>query len=168
MGKENMSKSGEKINTFNSALEIGSRIVALLCASYPDSLDIQKIIRLDYLMIHSGDVGGPESLHPPVPHRSGELLVKHELVRRGIYLMMSRGLIKQLAEPDGFKYLAEDEAGTFVSSFKSIYYNELRNRANWTISTYSKHSISELDLLAKKFFGTLQSQFQFSEKSYGN
>ncbi len=168
MGKEKMSKPVEKINTFNSALEIGSRIVALLCASYPDPLDIQKIIRLDYLMIHSGDVGGPESLHPPIPHRSGELLIKHELVRRGIYLMMSRGLIKQLSEPDGFKYIAEDEAGNFVSSFKSSYYNELINRANWTISTYSNHSTSELDLLAKKFFGTLQSQFQFSEKSYGN
>lgn len=168
MGKEKMSKSAAKISTFNSALEIGSRIVALLCASYPDPLDIQKIIRLDYLMIHSGDVGGPESLHPPVPHRSGELLIKHELVRRGIYLMMSRGLIIQLSEPDGFKYLAEDEAGTFVSSFKSPYYNELRNRASWAISTYSSYSISELDLLAKKFFGTLQSQFQLSEKSYGD
>lgn len=167
MGEEKMSKI-IKINTFNSALEIGSRIVALLYASYPSPLDIQKIIRLDYLMIHSGDVGGPESLHPPIPQRSGELLIKHDLVRRGIYLMISRGLIKQLSEPDGFKYVADDEASTFVSSFKSSYYNDLCKRADWVISTYSEHSVADLDNIAQKFFGTLQSQFQISEKVTGN
>jgi len=156
-----------KINTFNSALEIGSRVVALLCSSYPEPLDIQQIIRLDYLVIHSGDVGGPESLHPPIPHRSGELLVKHELVKRGLYLMMSRGLVKQLAEPDGFKYLAEDEAGTFVSSFKSAYYKEMQNRTEWVISTYSKYSVSMLDSLTQKFFGMFNYQFQAVEKSQG-
>ncbi|MDD4616370.1 MAG: threonine transporter [Alphaproteobacteria bacterium] len=162
-----MTHLAEKTSTFNSALEIGSRVVALLYAAYPDPLDIQKIIRLDYLMIHSGDVGGPESLHTPVPHRSGELLIKHELVQRGIYLMMSRGLIKQLPEVDGFKYVAEDDAGMFVSSFRSEYYKQLKMRAAWVIELYSNHTIAALDLLAKKFFGSWHLQFQNAENSHG-
>ncbi len=159
-----MTQPSLKINTFNSALEIGTRVVMLLCAAYPESLDVQKIIRLDYLMIHSGDVDGPESLHTPVPHRSGELLVKHELIQRGIYLMMSRGLIKQLSESDGFKYIAEDDAGAFISSFESDYYKELKDRAEWVIKRYAAHSVMELDILAKKFFGSWHVQFQDSEK----
>lgn len=159
-----MTQPSMKVNTFNSALEVGTRVVILLCAAYPESLDVQKIIRLDYLMIHSGDVDGPESLHTPVPHRSGELLVKHELVQRGLYLMMSRGLIKQLSESDGFKYMAEDEAGSFISSFESNYYKELKERAEWTIKKYAAHSIMDLDILARKFFGSWHIQFQNIEK----
>src|SRR6266550_1334091 len=162
-----MGKSAAKFNTFNSALEIGSRVVALLYAAYPEALDIQRIIRLDYFVIHSGDVGGPDSLHPPIPHRSGELLVKHELIQRGIYLMMSRGLVKQIPEPDGFKYMAEDEAGTFVTSFQSPYYREMQTRAKWVISNYANHSAAELDMLVRKFFGAWHSQFQISERSHG-
>lgn len=159
-----MTRSALKINTFNSALEVGTRVVTLLCSAYPETLDVQKIIRLDYLMIHSGDVDGPESLHTPVPHRSGELLVKHELIQRGLYLMMSRGLIDQMSESDGFKYVAEDNAGVFISSFESDYYKELKKRAEWVIKKYGTHSVKELDDLTKKFFGSWHVQFQNSEK----
>lgn len=114
-------------------------------------------------MIHSGDVDGPESLHTPVPHRSGELLVKHELIQRGLYLMISRGLIDQISESDGFKYLAEDSAGVFISSFESSYYKELKKRAEWVFTKYGTHSVKELDNLTKKFFSSWHVQFQDSE-----
>lgn len=162
-----MTQTSIKVTPFNGALEIGSRVVALLYAAHPESLDIQKIIRLDYLMIHSGDVDGPESLHTPVPHRSGELLIKHELIQRGIYLMMSRGLIKQVPEVDGFKYVAEENAGMFVSSFKSEYYTNLKKRAAWVMGKYSGHTVADLDIITKRFFGSWHLEFQNTEKSHG-
>lgn len=151
------------ISTFNSPLEIGMRVLILLSEAYPNSLDIQKIIRLDHLMIYSGDVGGEESLHTPVPHRSGELLIKHDLVMRGVYLLMSRGLIIQSASSEGFSYLAEDDAGIFVTSLGSKYYRELRDRAKWVINKFEKLEIEELDELVNRFFNVWNIQFQNSE-----
>ncbi len=54
---------------FNSPLETGIRSLSILVAAYPASLDIQRLVEMDYLVVHSGDAGGPESLHVPLPRR---------------------------------------------------------------------------------------------------
>jgi len=62
--------------TFNSPLEAGMRAVALLGASFPQTYDLQRLVTFDFLLVHTGDVGGPDSLHPPTPYRPAELLVR--------------------------------------------------------------------------------------------
>ena len=60
-------------SVFNSPVELGLRALMLLAESHPKPLDIQRLVILDYLLVHSGDLeGGPESLHPPSPLRAGE------------------------------------------------------------------------------------------------
>ena len=75
---------------FNSALETGVRSVVLLDTAYPRAFDLKELTWLDHLVVHTADVSGPESLHPNVPHRDGELLVRRSLVEEGVALM--RGL----------------------------------------------------------------------------
>src|SRR4051794_18613760 len=82
---------------FNSPLETGVRALTILEAAFPNSCDLQRLVELDYLVVHSGDVGGPESLHAPLPLRAGELLVRRELIEKGLLLMMSRGLVARSA-----------------------------------------------------------------------
>lgn len=53
--------------TFNGPLEAGIRAVSILGAAYPQTYDLQRLVALDYLLVHTGDIDGPDNLHPPTP-----------------------------------------------------------------------------------------------------
>ncbi|WP_306800327.1 ABC-three component system middle component 2 [Endozoicomonas sp. YOMI1] len=60
---------------FNSPLETGVRSLAILVAAHPVAFDLERLVEMDYLVVHSGDADGPESIHAALPMRAGELLV---------------------------------------------------------------------------------------------
>ena len=97
--------------TFNSPLEAGLRILALLIAAHLQSMDLQKLVFLDFLTVHSADVGGPESLHPSTPHRAAELVLRRDLLEQGALLLVSRKLLWRQFDATGFSYQATEEAG---------------------------------------------------------
>ena len=66
-------ESQSNVTVFNSALETGVRSLVILAANFPAALDLQRLVDLDYLVVHSGDVDGPKSLHPPLPWNSVRL-----------------------------------------------------------------------------------------------
>jgi len=68
--------------TFNSPIATGVRALILLAESYPDQLDLQRLLEFDYILVHTKDVDGPPSIHPALPLRSGELLVRRQLIDR--------------------------------------------------------------------------------------
>ena len=105
---------------FNSPLETGIRSVGMLVAAYPKSFDLQRLVAFDYLVVHTGDVGGPESLHPALPMRSTELLVRRGLVERGLLLMISRNLVQREAAAEGIYYRAGEFAETFLDSLTRV------------------------------------------------
>lgn len=129
---------------FNSPLEAGLRVLALLIEAHPRSMDLQKLVFLDYLAVHSADVGGPPSLHPPTPHRTAELVLRRELLEKGALLLMSRGLIDRYYDSTGFLYLATEEAGAFVAALSAPYTLHLRNRARWVFGAFGANSTDEL------------------------
>lgn len=57
---------------FNSPFETGIRSLAILVAAFPESYDLQRLVEMDYLVVHSGDADGPDSLHAPLPMRGVE------------------------------------------------------------------------------------------------
>ena len=114
-------KRQPKVTVFNSALETGVRSLVILAASFPVALDLQRLVDFDYLVVHSGDVNGPESLHPPLPMREGELLVRRNIIESGLSLMMSRGLVTRVAGTEGIVYQASDYAKPFLDSMGTPY-----------------------------------------------
>src|SRR3546814_2074924 len=72
---------------FNSALETGVRSALILDAARPRSFDLAHLTWLDHLVVHTADIGGPPSLHPDIPQRDGELLVRRRNVEAGLVLM---------------------------------------------------------------------------------
>ena len=58
---------------FNTPLEAGLRTLFLMSTGRR-SFDFQRLIYLDYILVHSGDLGGAESIHPQAPGQLGELL----------------------------------------------------------------------------------------------
>jgi hypothetical protein len=121
---------------FNSPFELGLRMVYLLSALKPHGADLQKLVLLDYAIVYSGDLEGPESLHTPVPFRGAELLSRRELIEQGLYLMSTRGLVDATTDETGITYYVGPSALTLVGSLTSRYFLALEERCKWAASTY--------------------------------
>lgn len=153
--------------TFNGPLEAGIRAVSILGASYPQSYDLQRLVAFDFLLVHTADVGGPESLHPPTPMHSAELLVRRKLVEQALLLMMTRDLIQRDITPEGFKYIAGENAETFLASLTSTYLSALKERAVWLIGALGGYSDTEFKGVMRRFFDDWVEEFQHVERSMG-
>jgi hypothetical protein len=150
---------------FNSPLETGVRSVGLLVAAHPSSCDLQRLVAFDYLVVHTGDLGGPDSLHPALPMRSAELLVRRGLVERGLLLMMSRGLVQRETNPQGIYYCAGEFAETFLNSLTSPYLLALRERAAWVASSFGGMEHDTFRQTLSGAFGRWIEEFQSVERS---
>lgn len=158
----------KKKSPFNSSLESGVRTLTILTSIYPKSVDLQRLVDFDYLVVHSGDANGPESLHAPLPMRAGELLVRRKIVEAGLLLMMSRGFVKRVPTVNGIEYMADELANTFVNSLITPYLVKLRERAQWVADKFGGVTEEELQKITKRFFDKWTTQFHASIGVIGN
>jgi len=158
----------KKISPFNSFLETGIRSLSLLEAVYPGSLDLQRLVEYDYLSVHSGDAGGPDSLHAPLPLRTGEILVRRSIIESGLSLMMSRNLARHIPTNEGIRYFATDATGAFLSALSSQYITRLKERANWVVEKFGNSSDEQLSEITRQLFDKWTTQFQPVENTIGN
>lgn len=145
---------------FNTPLETGIRSIAILVAAFPETFDLHRMVAFDHLVVHTGDIGGPESLHPRVPLRTAELLVRRSLVERGLLLMMSRGLADRLPTEQGIMYRAGDLSDTFLASLSAPYVAGLRQRASWVIENFGGMTEEEFRRTMDGLFDRWIEQFQ--------
>lgn len=149
---------------FNSPVELGLRALMLLAESYPKSLDIQRLVILDYLVVHSGDIeGGPESLHPSSPLRAGEVSIRRELIEDGLHLFATKGLVTRIADGKGISYTAEELAAVFLDAFTSNYGVALRRRAAWAVEIAGTIPDSDAATLLEKTVGKWKTEFVADE-----
>lgn len=154
----------DAVLTFNSPIETGMRALILLAASYPMQLDLQRLLEYDYMMVHTGDVDGPPSIHPALPLRSGELLVRRQLIERGLMLMVSRKLVTRHATPDGFMYQAEDDAGPFLDALTAEYLTDLKDRAEWVVDRFREMTDQEIRFMLTRVYDQWSREFQIPEQ----
>jgi hypothetical protein len=145
---------------FNSSLETGVRAVVILDTAYPRAFDLAQLTWLDHLVVHTADIGGPESLHPDIPQRTGELLVRRRLVEDGINLMRRLHLIDSATTHNGIVYTATEGASAFVESMRSSYARELRQRAQWLANYVNTISPDDLAKLIADRIGRWAVEFQ--------
>ena len=136
------------------------RTLTVLAASYPKAHDLSRLVQYDYLVVHSADANGPPSLHPPLPLRSGELLVRRGLVESGLRLLISRGLADRLLSDEGVLYRAEEQAGAFLNNLRSPYLRELCARAEWVTQTFDVLAMPELEAVIRRLFAAWTIEFQ--------
>lgn len=120
-------------NLLNSPLEVGMRVLTILVEAFPAHIDINHLVFLDYALLHSADLNGPESLHPPTPIRVGEFGVKRQHVRDGLSLMVRAGLVQIETSERGVEFCASDGAENFLKLFESSYARSLQSRARWVV-----------------------------------
>lgn len=153
--------------TFNGPLESGVRAVAVLGAAHPASFDLQRLVALDYLLVHTGDIGGPASLHPPIPMKSAEFLIRRKLVEQAILLMMTRDLVRRDATAEGIRYSAGESAAVFLNALQSDYMRALKARASWLVERVGPLADAEFRAVMRRFFDQWVEEFQQVERSLG-
>ncbi len=130
---------------FNSPVELGLRSLCILVELDPQRHDLQRLVLLDYLLVHSADVdGGPESLHPAVPQRGTEVLVRRAVLEPGLALYARRGLVSVTTDTKGFSYGPTDRGGCFLDTLRSMYVEALRSRASWIAASFGELETNEI------------------------
>lgn len=157
-----------RLTTFNGPLEAGVRAVAILAAAYPNAFDLQRLVAMDYLLVHTGDLGGPASLHPPTPMQSAALLVRRKLVEQALQLMMARDLVTRQANEHGFLFSAGESAGLFLDGLATDYLVALRQRADWLVEYLSELSDDNFRKVMHRYFDQWVEEFQDIERSLGS
>ena len=133
---------------FNNEVETGLRILVILNEIYPVEVDLSKLLYLDYITVHSGDLDDSmPSLHTPVPYQKGELLVRKPIIQRGLSLLMSKGLANLVYLPNGLHYLASEKSTPFIESLGSSYTASLVDRAKWSVSNFANLASGEIHAL---------------------
>ena len=135
------------VSLFNSALETGVRAVVILDAIFPRSLDVAHLTWCDHLVVHTADIGGPSSLHPDIPQRTGELLVRRRLVEDGVNLMRRLHMIDAEVGAHGIRFHASEESSSFVEALRTEYASDLKQRAAWLVTFLagkSEEALAEL------------------------
>jgi hypothetical protein len=150
----------KQVQAINGPVEVGLRVLILLVEAYPVGLDLQQLVAMDYILVHTGDVeAGPESIHPPSPLRAGEVAVRRGLVKDGLKLFRSRKLLDETYTEAGIYYVAGDSAGSFLDSLTTTYTALLRERAEWTYRRFGGLAAAELAAELDGSLGRWQTEF---------
>lgn len=157
----------DNIIAFNSPLETGLRSLCILSCAYPSSFDLQKLIACDHLAVHSGDIdGAPKSLHPQDSKRNGELLVRRQIVERGLLLMESKNLLQKISTSSGFEYKANEFASVFLGSLNSPYIKSLLIRSEWLVNSFFIDENQNFTTVYKTAFERWANEFQFTKLAH--
>lgn len=137
------------------------RSLFALGASGSAKCDLQRLISYDYLMVHSGDAGDSvNSLHPAVPYRGAEWLVKRDVVRSGLELMFSRELLDKRLDSEGIFYAGNALTSAFIALLKSPYALGLKVRAEWVVSRFGQYSDDALEQFMTHNIGRWGAEFE--------
>lgn len=151
---------------FNSALETGMRSICILAVDLSNKFDLQQLLALDHIVVHTGDIeNAPPSLHPNILQRSGELLVRRPLVENGLVLMESKMLVHKVITPDGFFYCATELASVFIENLTNEYIKELSHRAQWAVSMYNDYGDRLFSEIFNSAFDRWRNEFQLADIS---
>jgi hypothetical protein len=121
------------VQTLNGPVEIAMRILVLLREAFPRAMDVHRLVLLDYALLHSSDLGGPDSIHPAIPGRKGEIGMKRSLIHQGIQVLNRANLVVTIVDDSGWSYRAAEGAHSFISCLESAYVAKLIERSSWVV-----------------------------------
>jgi hypothetical protein len=154
---------GDPVKPLNSSLEVGLRVLFLLAEAHPMQFDLSRLVLLDYALLHSGDLDGPASVHPPVPLRQGELGVKRRLLNEGLEVLLRTGLAEMSLSDSGLLFGASESAPGFLALLQREYARALRARASWVIQRFGDLPEDRLRIEMRRIQGAWSEEFHSLE-----
>lgn len=140
---ESMQKSTQKV--YNTPLEIGLRMLVILNELGAKGGDLDQIMYFDFLSLNTKDIGGPESIHAPVPKRGVQVYARKNLMQKGGNLLLSKELIDFRIDEHGFSYGINEVGKAFLTYFTSDYFREFSDRVNWVHQKFNNYSSEKLE-----------------------
>jgi len=132
---------------FNGSVETGVRALMILEACHPQALDLETMSLFDYFVVHTADIGGPASLHPPTGSRVGEYHVRRRVIQDGLKLMRRASLVEVVEAPDGIRFVSADDAPAFIKLMGTDYNLDLFARSKWVADQWREAGENFLDRL---------------------
>lgn len=163
-------RGGSGAPLFNSPLETGLRALILLEAIHPRPCDLIEMAWFDHLVVHTSDLDGlsgdsaPESLHPDLPGRDGELFVRRRLVEESLQLMHRMHLVDIQHDDDGIYFLASEDAPSFLDMLQAPYTVELKRRATWLAEHIRELPAAEFAAMVQAKIGRWVAEFAPEER----
>ena len=131
---------------FNTPLEYALRALIIIENCTEKGIDIGRLVNYDYLVLHTNDLpDGPESLHPPIPYRSAEILIKRTLIQKGLNILLSKELIIIKYKKQGIFFYPSNLSEKILSCLNSNYYMLLKENVSWVINKFGHLSDIQLD-----------------------
>jgi hypothetical protein len=155
---------------FNSMLETGIRALVLLEAFHPRRCDLLEMTWLDHLVVHTGDLDDPDapsSLHPDLPNRAAELVVRRPLVEKSLRLMQQLHLVEVFENEDGITFGASDDAPIYLDLLQAPYSVALKERAQWMAERFANKPPAEMREQIEKRIGRWTADFRVDETFAG-
>lgn len=145
---------------FSGPVEMSMRAAMLLSNVYPERLDLNRLVILDYMVVHSGDIpGGPVSLHPPMPLRAGEIAVRRGLLESGLHVLAMKGLAERHLDELGISYSAIPAITAFLDALSSKYAESVRDRAHWAVKRTNGLTAEQIHKLFEETMGRWKTEF---------
>lgn len=156
---------GKHQNTpFNTTVETGLRALVVLEAMYPRKCDLDELTWFDYLVVHTSDMGGPESLHPDLNASVGEMLVRRRLVEESLVLLLKLHLVVANYDESGVSYQPSEEAPTIIELMSSSYNTKLKERAKWIAEEFSQLTTDAIADVFSDRIGRWTAEFRMSDQ----
>lgn len=159
-------KSTNAARPFNSTLETGIRALVVLEAFHPRRCDLLEMTWLDHLVVHTADLkeqDAPSSLHPDLPNRAAELVVRRPLVEKSLRLMQQLHLIDVFESADGITFSASNDAPIYLDLLQAPYSLALKERAKWIAERFANKSALEMRQQMENRIGRWTADFRGDE-----
>ncbi|WP_148359073.1 ABC-three component system middle component 2 [Peribacillus simplex] len=154
---------------FNAPLEVGLRTLVLLSYVKTNDYDIDRIVIFDYFILHARDIDAEQNnLHPSLPHRSTEIIIRRKLILEGLEILVSKGLVDIIYNNAGIFYKSNKMTDLFVNLLKSNYFIRLKNLTHWAISKYGEIDTQQLNSLINENVQLWGGEFEFEALVRGN
>lgn len=151
---------------FNSTLETGIRALVVLEAFHPRRCDLLEMTWLDHLVVHTGDLDDPDapsSLHPDLPNRAAELVVRRPLVESSLRLMQQLHLVDVFENEDGITFGASDDAPIYLDLLQAPYSVALKERAQWMAGRFANEPAAAMRRKMEQRIGRWTADFRVEQ-----
>ncbi|CEI82956.1 ABC-three component system middle component 2 [Oceanobacillus oncorhynchi] len=153
-----------KNDMLNSTLETALRILMLLRNMPDNQLDIDEILLLDYYVLHINDFNSKmESLHPSIPNRENEILVRRKIIQQSILLLDSRNLLTTNYTSSGIRYSSNQLTISFVDYLETPYAEKIKTNIS---KVNEKSKIELVEEIKKHIYNN--PKFWLNEFEYSN
>lgn len=140
------------VSIFNSKVELATRASFILNFFHDRSLDLDRLVFFDYVLLYAKEFGGPSNIHTDLPNKIAEIIRRRELLPDALKLFISKGLISIEANSGGVFFKASESTSQYIGCLKSEYFKKLWENLFWLEKNF--------DLIESQRIGYIHRSFE--------